>query len=324
MPCSTPLPVLIVAFNRPDRLAKVLEHLPRERISSIYVAMDAPRPGSVEDVYACKAVNQLVSNTPLGVPIFKLEHETNLGAGRAVPAAISWFFSHEEEGIILEDDCQPRPDFFQFSAEMLSTYRDEPTVMMISGNNHNFQTQRPADSYQFSRHGHIWGWATWRRAWDLYDHSMAAWPSLRRSTWLKDVCGGHRDAERYWRWIFDETRKDKFDAWDYRWTFAMWKEGGVSIVPPRNLVENTGFDDRSTHTVTAPDWYKRIPRGALQFPLRHPASVEADDNADRWTDIHIFSTNLRGLARAKQAVMVWLSRFNLDHAVVRTMNRFRS
>lgn len=318
------VPVLIIGFNRPEKVRSVFESLSKEHTSHVYLAIDGPRDDNETDFVSCRESAEIAKRFESDFSITCLQHSKNLGTGRAVPAAISWFFSHEKEGIILEDDCLPRPDFFQFSAEMLPTYRDEPTVMMISGNNHNFQTQRPADSYQFSRHGHIWGWATWRRAWDLYDHSMAAWPSLRRSTWLKDVCGGHRDAERYWRWIFDETRKDKFDAWDYRWTFAMWKEGGVSIVPARNLVENTGFDDRSTHTVTAPDWYKRISRGALQFPLRHPASVEADDNADRWTDIHIFSTNLRGLARAKQAVMVWLSRFNLDHAVVRTMNRFRS
>lgn len=324
MASSSALAVLVVAFNRADRLTELFDKLPREQISAIYVALDAPRSGSLKDVSACEAVRQVVNNAPEDVPIFKLQHLRNLGAGRAVPAAITWFFSHEEEGIILEDDCQPGPDFFQFSAEMLSTYRDQPTVMMVSGNNHNFQTQRPPDTYQFSRHGHIWGWATWRRAWNLYDHSMAAWPSLRRTTWLREVCGGHRDAERYWRWVFDETRKDKFDAWDYRWTFSMWREGGVSIVPARNLVENSGFDDRSTHTTTAPDWYQSIPRGDLQFPLRHPTSIETDDEADRWTDIHIFSTNLKGLARMKQAVMVLLSRFNLDRPAIRAITRFRS
>jgi hypothetical protein len=104
----------------------------------------------------------------------------------------------------------------------------------------------------------------------------------------------------------------------------MWRAGGVSIVPARNLVENSGFDDRSTHTTTAPDWYPSIPRGDLHFPLQHPTSTKPDDEADRWTDIHIFRTNLKGLARMKQAVMVLLSRYNLDRPAIRAMNRFRS
>ena len=47
--------------------------------------------------------------------------------------------------------------------------------MHISGN--NFQVERKGEQgdYYFSKYSHIWGWATWRRAWRHYDFDMSQW-----------------------------------------------------------------------------------------------------------------------------------------------------
>ena len=318
------VPALVIAYNRPDFLRELLQTLTHSPVSAIYIAVDGATSTSNANQVANAQVREIAKGFTADVPIHLLMHNVNLGTARAVSTAITWFFNQEDRGVILEDDCQPTMDFFYFAAELLEIYADADDVMMISGNSYRSDLETPPDEYSFSRYGHIWGWATWRRAWNAYDHSMSAWPELRKSKWLTYVCGHHADAVRYWRWIFDETAKNKVDSWAYRWTFAMWRESGMSIVPPKNLVENVGFDTRSTHTTLKPIWLDEIPRGGISFPLKHPPSRSVDVAGDRWTDVHIFSTDLRGLARLKQAMLRALARVGLDKFALRVASVLRS
>ena len=316
--------VLIIGFNRPDFTQSVLSVVGDQSPPAVYIALDGARRGNSRDRLACQLVREVAHKFSPECPVHYLFHEENLGTGVAVPTAISWFFAHEDQGIILEDDCIPTPDFFQFAGELLQKYIHKTDVMMISGNSFEFDDHLLPSEYTFARNAHIWGWATWRRAWNMYDHSMAEWPSLRKTDWLLDVCNGHKDAVRYWKWIFDETRNDKIDAWDYRWWYSMWKNAGFSIVPPLNLVENVGFDQRSTHTTEMPEWFRNIPREALSFPLIHPSLVARNEAAERWIDVHRFSTNLTGIRRLKQALLRALSRVHLDRTALAIASSIRT
>ena len=100
----------------------------------------------------------------------------NLGCGKAVSEAITWFFDQEEEGIILEDDVLPHSDFFSYCEELLEKYRDTEQVGFISGRNNLYGDRVSDDSYFFSPINHVWGWATWRRTWKLYQFDIRNLP----------------------------------------------------------------------------------------------------------------------------------------------------
>jgi len=113
-------------------------------------------------------------------------------------------FANEEEAIILEDDCLPHPTFFRFCEELLERYRDDERVTMISGDNFQFGKQRTPYSYYFSRYVHVWGWASWRRAWQNYNVNIELWPEIKEGNWLQDLLG-NRKAVRYWTKGFDQV-----------------------------------------------------------------------------------------------------------------------
>ena len=284
------VPVLLLAFNRPEQTAQVVDAIRTWNISRLYVAADGPRPNRGEDVALCQRTRSLILDELAHLDIETLFRDRNLGCGQAVSSAIDWFFDNEEAGIILEDDCVPDASFLPFCQELLDRYRDSPEVMMISGNNFLFDSPMPPDEYRFLGHTHVWGWATWRRAWKHYDFSMGRWPALRATTWLAEVCGGHADAERYWRQTFDDVHSGINDTWDHQWTYSMWLRNGLSITPGRNLVTNIGFHDQATHTPDRPSWYTRVIHGAIEFPLRHPETIRSDPALDRWTNVHIWRT----------------------------------
>lgn len=259
-------------------------------ISCLYLVADGPRLGHPGDVENCALARSVALEYAGNRPIKTWFRDENLGPGRGVTAAIDWFFENEEAGIILDDDCVPDLSFLPFCEELLLRYRDDSRVMLISGNNYLYETDVAENEYLFTHHPHLWGWATWKRAWRLNDFDMKDWPLLKQSSWLDSICNGHRDSVRYWTWIFDRTYRLKDATWDYPWFVAIWKHNGLSITPGRNLVTNIGFGERATYTPDRPVFLDRVKFGSMCFPLRHPSNVLADPSLQRWTDIHIFRT----------------------------------
>jgi len=176
----------------------------------------------------------------------------NLGCKNAVSSAITWFFDQVEEGIILEDDCLPDPSFFWFCQELLKHYRHDERVMMISGDNFQGGHIRGDGSYYFSKYCHIWGWATWKRAWKLYDVTMTSYPSFRSTNQIANVFE-NSDEQRYWLKRFDKAYKGEIDTWDYQWVYATFQNSGLSVLPNKNLVKNIGFGAGASHTSSSRD-----------------------------------------------------------------------
>lgn len=282
-------PVLILAFNRPDNTRAVIDAVRPVRPRRLFLAVDGPRadrPGERDQVLA---VQRLADAVDWPCQVDTLFRGANLGCKRAVSEAITWFFEQVDAGIILEDDCVAHPTFFAFAAELLERYRDDDRVCMISGDNFQFGRRRTPYSYYFSRFTHIWGWASWRRAWQLYDHRMSLWPELRDGGWLMDILQD-RSAAAYWSRIFEATWAERNTSWAYRWTFSAWVHSALTVLPSVNLVSNIGFGDMATHTLNRRNRFAALPCEAMALPLRHPPYLIRDARADNFTQRTMFRT----------------------------------
>jgi len=111
---------------------------------------------------------------------------------------------------------------------------------------------------------------------------MRDWPVVRDQGWLQDVLGSKK-AAKYWGKQFEETSKGNIDSWGYRWTFACWREGMISVLPEVNLVKNIGFGEGATHTKGDNKGDASSMTKPLQFPLRYPAHMIVDRRADTYT-----------------------------------------
>ncbi len=277
--------VLLLVFNRPGTTRRVLEAVRAARPPRLYVAADGPRaPGGqgAGEEALCRAAREEATAVDWPCEVSTLFRERNLGCKRGVGEALSWFFSREEEGIILEDDCLPAPSFFPFCAELLERYRGESRVMAVSGT--DFRFRRGGDprgpSYLLSRYPHIWGWATWRRAWALYDPDMAGWAEAREERFLRSWLG--EVPSRYFTRKLDAAARGEVDSWGYPWMLSCWLNRGLAAVPSVNLVSNLGFGDASTHT-RGGSHLAGMARGEIAFPLRPPSSQEPDPAAEART-----------------------------------------
>jgi hypothetical protein len=277
-------PVVFIIFNRPDVTAKTFREIARARPRTLLVIQDGPRRSRPGEADLCAAARRVVSVVDWECDVRTLFSDRNSGPREQLASGLDWAFAQVEEAIIFEHDCLPDPSFFPFCAELLERYRDDPRVMSISGNCFVDAADRPAESYYFSHLPSIWGWATWRRAWQSYDRTMAGWPQFRRSAEFARILP-LRSTRRHYRHELDQTFAGRLDTWDYQWTFATWRRQGLSALPTRNLVRNIGFGPDATNT-RYHDPALEPPLESIEFPLRHPPSPPAVrfDAHRRWLD----------------------------------------
>lgn len=270
--------VLFLVFNRPDTTSLVFDKIRKAKPSRFYIACDGPREDYLGEKEKVKKVREIVTNVDWSCEIKTLFRDKNLGCKKGVSSAITWFFEHESQGIILEDDCLPHPDFFVFCDILLNHYCDDKRISIITGNNFQYGLSRGEASYYFSKYNHCWGWASWRRAWRHYQGDIEFWPEWRDSkSWINYM--PDKIEQKYWRKIFDLVYEKKIDSWAYPWTCCNWKEGKISIAPNVNLVSNIGFREDATHTK-----YNKHPSSKLKTfgitNLKHPIKIERNIEAD--------------------------------------------
>lgn len=268
------VPVLLLAFNRPDITQSVLTAIAGYTPPRLYVAVDGPRTGHPTDGERCLAVKQLIAQWKTANPatdVRTLYREENLGCGRGVSSGITWFFDQEDMGIVLEDDCLPDPGFFWFCEQLLWQYRDQERIMHIGGSNHLHGAISMESTYYFSKYPQIWGWASWRRAWKLYRFDMT------------DLAGLFAKPEfdrLYDRKIFELTARGELDTWDIQWIYAFLMNNGLAILPDGNFIANIGFGDNSgAHLNGKPAWYEGTIRPVTKLiaPDGMHENVAADD-----------------------------------------------
>ncbi|BDH60817.1 hypothetical protein MTP04_09470 [Lysinibacillus sp. PLM2] len=275
-------PVAFIIFNRPDTASSVFQKIREYAPDKLFVIADGPRIDKEGEAALCEETRKTI-NVDWECEVYTNFSNVNLGCRNRVSSGITWVFEHVEEAIILEDDCLPSNSFFRFCEQLLVKYKNDTRIAAVSGDNFQLGEKRTDNSYYFSRYPHCWGWATWKRAWDLFDGNMDTWPEVRDGGWLNDYL---RDPEtiEYWYKAFENVYRRQLDSWATIWTYTCWKENMLSILPNANLVTNIGFDDRATHTVDSSSNLNNLPSFEMNFPLKHPEFMIRDSNADINTD----------------------------------------
>ncbi|MFH2069165.1 MAG: hypothetical protein ABII89_06875 [Candidatus Omnitrophota bacterium] len=273
--------VLFLVFNRPDATRLVFAEIRKARPEKLYIAADGPRKDRAGEFENCRAAREVVGQIDWECEVHTLFREENLGCRMAVSSAIDWFFQDVEEGIILEDDCLPNQSFFLFCRELLVKYRNDTRIMHIGGVNFQFGCVRGDGSYYFSGYSHIWGWATWRRAWVYYDVKMKMWPRFREQNQIANLLKD-RSTQRYWLKYFQAAYEGKIDTWDYQWMLAVWSQNGLTILPSVNLVSNIGFGKGAAHATNKNDRFANMETGNIS-EIIHPSFVITNKEADMFT-----------------------------------------
>lgn len=268
-------PVVLFIFNRPDFTAVVFRAIAQAKPKRLLVFADGPR--NADEVALCAATRAVIKvDWPCDLTMDV--SGVNMGCRERVASGIDQVFAENETAIILEDDCVPDPTFFRFCEEMLDRYRDNERVMSVTGANYlgRWKSGWRSPSYHFSHFGSVWGWATWRRAWEHYDVTMQAWKHPTTKPWLQNVLGND-EMYRFQARRFDIVYGNSH-SWDVAWLFTKLLDDGLTIVPAVNLIRNIGC--LGGNSLPPSHAVANMPITPLTFPLRHPRAVTADREHD--------------------------------------------
>lgn len=274
-------PILFIVFNRPATTVRVFEAIKKLRPKELFIAADGPR--HKEDREKCAEVRRIVGDIDWDCQVKTLFRDKNFGVKLAGSSAIDWFFSQVEQGIILEDDCLPDQSFFWYCQELLERYQDNDKIWHISGN--NWQKYRTEYSYYFSQIPHIWGWATWRRAWQYYDIAIKDFPRFVEAEKIAAMFKP-KIFQKFWLDVFNRNYLGQDNGWDFQWAFAMFNHGGLAVHPQINLISNLGFGQEASHSFDPVSSFANRPTGTLEFPLKHPPAIIVDNRADAFVMRH--------------------------------------
>lgn len=278
------VPVVFIIFRRPDLTEQVFQVIRQVQPAMLLVVADGPR--NEEEAVLCHKARAVTEEVDWKCEVLRNYSDVNLGCRKRVSSGLDWAFTQVGEAIMLEDDCLPHISFFSYCQELLERYRYDQRIWCISGINFQDDQYRGDSSYYFSNYTHVWGWASWRRAWQKYDHDLTYWPKFRDNQYLTGILDSHLEAH-YWQAIFERFHTlNEPDTWDYAWLFTCWLHRGLTTIPNTNLVSNIGFRDDATHTIGI-SRYANLETEDIG-KLRHPEFISRDSMADIYTFDHHF------------------------------------
>lgn len=247
MTTTIEVPVLVIGFNRPEIIRQCIDKLRESKPNNLYFACDGPRSERESEYLKVNEVRAIMENES-DWPCKKhfRYNQVNKGCEVTETEAITWVLEENEYVIVIEDDIIAPYSFFKFAQEMLYQYKDNEQIFQVTSDNVTPMEFPNNADYCFSAYGHIWGWATWKRAWDHFDLYVNDFGetikkidtrddlSDEEKKHFKKICRNLLREEK------DKKRSSPKHTWDVIWSYIKWRDAGLSVVPRVHLSSNVG------------------------------------------------------------------------------------
>jgi hypothetical protein len=274
---ATWAPVAIFAYNRPDKLSALMTSLAScEGFANTPVTIFVDGPKRESDRLKVEQVRH-VAEHHAGANVSWSFRETNSGLRKSVYAGVTEVLSKFDRVIVLEDDLVLSPIALSYFNTALRTYESEARVWSIAGYTYDAPALRPTGTTLTLPFAHSWGWATWARAWDQFDLDNRPSPRTLQSSAFRSAfdMGGLYPFTA----LMKISIEGRVDSWFIHWYYTIFQHGGVSIFPPRRVVENYGLSE-GTHggslnphekMVSRPDLLTTMPGFSSSEDVNFPA-----------------------------------------------------
>lgn len=236
-------PVVFVIYNRPNKTRRTFEAIRAIKPTCLYVIADGPK--DTEDALRVRQARAITEQVDWACQVHRIYATENLGCGPRVASGLDLVFSECDRAIILEDDILVTPAFFTFCERMLARYETDTRMMSVTGWNGLVTYQSDTCDAFVSQFSSIWGWATWRRAWAMYqyqpDWPLEAFDKQMQACYpdpFRPKLQRHKYIHRFW---------NQYKVWDLQWAMTIGMHHGFVITPTVNLCQNIGFDQEATN-----------------------------------------------------------------------------
>ena len=237
-------PIVLFCYNRPQHTLKVLQALQKNvwaDQSTLYIFSDGAKLNADENTkQKIEETRCIIRQEKWTKEVHIIEQATNKGLANSIIDGITDVINKHGRIIVLEDDTMPSIGFLKFMNEALELYKDDEKVMNISGYLYPIQEHDLKETTFFSRIAAGWGWATWKRAWDKYNHDIDYHISKingNNEQYIFEING----ASSHFQQLID-NKNGKIYTWGIRWYASWFNAEGLNLFPAISLIKNIGFD----------------------------------------------------------------------------------
>ncbi len=257
-------PILLIATNKPENMKHNIDVCREVEAENIMFFANGPRYANKNDATKCKAIRQMTHDFDWGALLTTRIKHKHLNYNEMMNVVMEWFFRSHEYGIIINDKYKISKEFLIFADSNLKKYKDNREVMSITAFVTDEKINFDLDDYFFSHFCNLDSWATWKRAWELFEPKgrHAKDKGLREflSLLFKDEALSEKTANMIKTNVFEKSRN-----WDAVWQLNLLVNEGLCLYPKQNLRSS----EKSSAKSFQPDITKDI-------------KIEANVNYDRY------------------------------------------
>ena len=268
---SSLAPIVLFTYNRPDHTRRTVEVLAKNELaaeSDLIIFSDGPKDdaGAVK----VKAVRDYLHTVSGFKSVTINEKERNCGLANSVIAGVTEVVNKYGAVIVLEDDMVTSPYFLRYMNDALEMYKDEEQVISIHGYMYPVKDQLPETF--FLPGADCWGWATWKRGWDLFEpdgQKLLAGLQMEKLTEAFDFEG----AFPFTKMLTDQIN-GKVDSWAVRWSASAFLHHKLTLYPGTSLLYNIGTDSSGTHCSSQPAFDTELSLNPVKLKKQNIESSE--------------------------------------------------
>ena len=280
-------PVLIIGYQRPKQIKKILEVCRAAKISRIYISIDGPKNKSAETASSLLQIQNLVSEFSEDfIEITNHYFSENVGCAANVLSACDWVFAKEDFAVILEDDCIPTLEFFEYVEFMMNSFSHDPETLLICGTQF---APKEFDNFNVvkSNYSLTWGWATTKAKWELIRQAIKNAENHTAMNLLS------LDTDKiYWDEGSRRAALGFVDVWDTILVGFLVKNSLFALLPNENLIQNVGNDSVATHTKIHSSWTQAQTGKFTPFDL---GEIGTSENTQKWLRDNFYAIKRRHL-----------------------------
>lgn len=256
-------PITLFVYNRPWHTYKTVKALKRNvhaDQSSLFIFSDAPKnEAALPNVMKVRRYLKTITGFK---EVTIIERDKNYGLNKSIITGVTEIINRYGRTIVLEDDLITSPFFLKFMNDGLELYADETRVITIAG--YMYQLRRKTPEIFFLPGTYWWGWATWKREWDLFEEDgrklLAQLKEKKLEAKFKMNMGINCLK------LLEGQIAGRNDLWDVRWQAGAILNHKVSLFPGISLVANIGNDGTGIHCGTSSQFYTKL--------SKHPITME--------------------------------------------------
>jgi len=236
-------PIVLFIYNRPWHTQQTVETLQKNELaneSELFIYSDAAKNEQASE--SVNAVREYIKTINGFKEITIILRDKNWGLADSIIDGVTKIVNEYGRIIVLEDDLVTSPYFLKFMNEGLTMYENEDKVASIHG--YIYPIDNLPNTF-FIKGADCWGWATWKRAWDVFEPNGQKILDELKSRGLEK--GADFNNSYGLTQMLKDQIKGKNNSWAVRWYMSAFLKDMLTLYPGKSYVQNIGNDDSGTH-----------------------------------------------------------------------------